>query len=252
MKSLSGEPLQKVRSAVYVAGWNNRQWAANKTYQRFLGTYRLDQNSGLYFSEGASAGKIARVASCFLLLPKPLQARAILFNLTVSFCEGITLAGNSSTFYADFRQTDPRFISPHVEIGSRSLKETHLLAHLTHELSHLFYRSAQGAARGAWREMLSQFVLSPGNQVELTDYVHGIYLDWLASKEEARRQDRPLDWLHVEHNFATYVEEAFCDTMSVLMLKSLGLEHPDALAATTVNLAERSQALTTIFAISLT
>ena len=241
--------LLEGRPVTLDAGISERRWAANKTYQRFLGKYKLHKETGLYFCPSATSEQIAQVARCFFIVPDVLAQRALEYNLTVSFVQGATLAGNSSTFYADFSQSTPRAISPHVEIGSKSMCEQYLLGHFAHELAHLLYRSSSWESRQAWQALIRSLATRGHGRdtviVEVTHYVQGFLDEYLATQLHHRKEYvQP----HVrEHRFFSYAEEAFCDTVSTIVLSEYGLRHPEGLGRCNVDLEARKELMDELF-----
>lgn len=209
------------------AGSRHRAWAYSKRYQRFLGIYRLHQASGLYFPANAPPEAIEAVHQVSLLIPGELYLLALNYNLTVSFCAGATLEGNSSTFYADFSAREKRSISPHVEISSHSLERPWLLVHWCHELGHLYFRHSSWELKQKFRQLLAAEIAA-GLKRELTSYAQSKLDCYLLEVE--RYRTIPSSPLVRENAFLAYCEECFCETLAVLVSRNLGREHPALLA----------------------
>jgi hypothetical protein len=212
-------------------GPNQRPWAMPRLYQRFWGHYELDEKSGLYFAKEAKAEQIRLVRLNFKRLPQCLQELCRQWRVTFSFAEGATACGNSSTFYADFSRHPEEFVSPHIEIGSRSLKPEKIFAHLGHEVCHLFWRTRSEAQRRAYRGFLARSCSA--ETVEITDYVHSHFEEYLDSLKRFR-QNKVHPNLH-DGNFLRWTEESFCDTVA----SRLAGTHPDRCENCTVDLDER-------------
>ncbi|MFA6211860.1 MAG: hypothetical protein WC714_20635 [Candidatus Obscuribacterales bacterium] len=216
--------------SIYI-GPNQRLWAMPRHYQRFWGWYELDQRSGLYFAKEASVEQIALIRATFKLLPQCFQELCRQWKVTFSFAEGATASGNASTFYADFSRQPEEYISPHIEIGSVSLKPETILAHLGHEVAHLFWRSRSESQRRAYRAFLER---SCGTTcVEVTDYVQGYFEGYLASLKKFR-QNKVHPNLH-DGNFFRWTEESFCDTVATKLVGT----HPDRSENCSIDVAER-------------
>ncbi len=216
-------------------GPNQRRWAMPRHLQRFWGQYQLHSESGLYFARGSSAAHMQMVIATFNKLPSPFAALCREWKLTVSFAEGWTATGNASTFYADFSQTTPADISPHVEISEQSLRPEIILAHLAHEVAHLFWRTRSPAQRRAYRAYLERTCGT--DTVEVTAYVQEFFTEYLTSlKDFSCGKVHPN--LH-EGNFNRWTEESFCDTVATV----LAPKHPDRLSACTVKVKQRRQAM---------
>ncbi len=212
-------------------GPNQRPWAMPRNYQRFWGTYELDQESGLYFAKESSARQISLVRANFKRLPACFQELARQWKVTFSFAEGLTACGNSSTFYADFSRHPQEYISPHIEIGSESLKPDKILAHLAHEVAHLFWRTRSEAQRRAYREFLAR---SCGpTTVEVTYYVHSYFEEYLDSMKQFR-QNKVHPNFH-DGNFTRWTEESFCDTVATKLVGA----HPNGCDDCTVDISQR-------------
>jgi hypothetical protein len=222
--------ISQLAKSIYI-GPNQRPWAMPRLYQRFWGHYELDQESGLYFAKESSAEQIALIRATFKLLPQCFQELCRQWRVTFSFSEGATACGNSSTFYADFSRQPDEYISPHIEIGSESLKPKRILAHLGHEVAHLFWRTRGEAERRAYRGFLARSCGS--DTVEVTDYVHGLFEEYLESQKKFR-QNKVHPNLH-DGNFMRWTEESFCDTVATKLVGT----HPDRPDNCSVNLIER-------------
>ncbi|CAN5367328.1 hypothetical protein BH11CYA1_BH11CYA1_46110 [soil metagenome] len=224
--------ISQQAKSIYI-GPNQRLWAMPRMYQRFWGWYELDQRSGLYFAKGSSAANVSLIRNNFKRLPKLLQELCRNWSVTFSFAEGPTACGNSSTFYADFSRQPEQYISPHIEIGSASLSPERILAHLGHEVCHLFWRSRSECERRTYRAFLERSCQA--TSVEVTKYVHGYFEEYLESLKKFR-QNKVHPNLH-DGNFLRWTEESFCDTVAT---KLVG-EHPDRTSNCSVDLAERVQ-----------
>lgn len=209
----------------------DRPWAARRLYQRFLGPYLLHPQTGIYFSSDATAEQKKLLVATFGRLPEQYQQLAAEYALTLSFCEFATANGNSSTFYADFRQSDRRKISPHIEMSQSSLSPQLVHAHLTHELSHLWWRNLAEQARQRYRRFLAE-TCNDGT-IEVTRYAHDYFLHYLEEPagndavSSARRQNSLQSWC----------EESFCESVAVLECP----QYPHRLKNTTVDLKLRSR-----------
>lgn len=194
-----------------ILGLAERPWGSGKMYQRFLGRYELDENSRLYFDERVSDEQRARIGRAFLALPRQLRQPAYDHKLTVSTTPyPQTAAGNSSTFYGDFRPGAK--VSPHVEFSSKSLDDL-LEPHLTHELAHLFWGLLPRQAQEAYERFL---VESCGKAaVEVTEYVDERFNEWLRSLEIPDTES------YAENHRACYlkswVSESFCDSVAAAL-----------------------------------
>src|SRR5262249_40308093 len=127
-----------------------RPWATGKRVI-FLGKFELDDESGLYFQQFTDDKHRSAIVAAFARMPAQLRQVAVAAGLTLSTSGWAkTLERNSSTFYSGFsqeRNTPPT--SPHIEFGDESLTDELLLAHFTHELSHLFWASLPAQKREA-------------------------------------------------------------------------------------------------------
>lgn len=217
-----------------------RSWAYSKRHQRFLGVYHLHQDSGLYFPANAPLEAIEAVSQASLLLPAELYLLALDYSLSVSFCKGPTLEGNSSTFYADFSAREKRCVSPHVEISDHSLEGAILLPHWCHELGHLYFRNAFWELKQKFRQLLAGEIAA-GLVCELTAYAQSKLDDYLAEVE--KYENAPCSPFLREKAFLAYCEECFCETLAVLVCRIWGREHPAFVSATTANLAGRKACL---------
>lgn len=203
----------------------NRPWARSREYQRFWGTYVRCPVSGLYFAENSDPSSIESVNQAFSRLPQQLQSLARQWQVTFSFTSGRTAAGNSATFYADFSQRDRHLVSPHIELSLSSLSPPIIVAHLCHELSHLYWRTSPRQAQQSYRDFLQ--TNSDSLLVEVTPYAQRLFQEYL--KEEELRRNRPpeLDppWLKEQdpYHLKSWTEESFCETVAVLACP----DHPD-------------------------
>lgn len=191
-----------------ILGLADRPWGEGKMYQRFLGRYVLDEDCGLYFEDGTSAEQRKRIGRAFLAQPRQLRQPAYEHKLTLSTTPyAYTAAGNSSTFYGDFRPG--RKLSPHIELSAKSLDGL-LEPHLTHELAHLFWGLLPQEKRDAYERFL---VESCGKaSVEVTEYVNERFKEWRRSLDipdtESWAQNHRACYLK------SWVAESFCDSVA--------------------------------------
>lgn len=189
-----------------------RSWC-NKQCQHALGRFYLDASTGIFYQEGTSPEHIERLRLVFPLVSKPLLQAGLNLGLTMTTCEGLTPAGDSSTIYADFRSYTKAGISPHIVMGSGSLKEDLILPHLVHELSHIFYALLPESLRQRWIELLPPDS-SLNSPQEVTGYAQRnreTWLKWL--KETAGCPERKNCCRVMLERYAT---ETFCETVAVL------------------------------------
>jgi hypothetical protein len=219
------------KSTVIEIGYAERHWAhssAARSWQRFWGKYERHAETGLFIEYGSDPEQIEKLARAFRKLPQALQEVCLEWRVTFSFAEGFTANGNSSTFYADFSQSTPTRVSPHIEIGIVSMQPNFIVPHLAHELSHLFWRSRREFERNAYRSFLRE--TCQNGCIEVTKYVHDIFLD-RQYECEARR----------------WMEESFCETVAVLVAPT----YPAFNAQTTVDLNSRREAMADAFGLQL-
>ncbi|MBS1991766.1 MAG: hypothetical protein JSS83_14695 [Cyanobacteria bacterium SZAS LIN-3] len=234
------------KSAVIVLGPRDRYWAnppAERSWQRFWGTFERHPGSGLYLARGSDAPDIKNLANAFQRVPEQLQETCLDWRVTFSFAEYLTACGNWSTFYADFSQRSKELVSPHIEMGSRSLEPEYILAHLTHELSHLFWRTRTESQREEFRQFLKETCRR--GTVEITEYVHSRYTEHI--KASASRNTQQFGPLGRDAGLERWVEEAFCDTMAVLVSPN----YPSFDRETTVDLATRRFVINSVFGLNL-
>jgi len=216
-------------------GPSQRRWAMPRHLQRFWGQYALNNESGLYFARGSSAARVQIVVETFKKLPPQFAALCHEWKLTVSFAEGWTATGNASTFYADFSQSSPADISPHVEISEQSFKPGVIIGHLAHEVAHLFWRTRTFEQKQAYRIFLANSCSA--DTVEVTAYVQDFLKEYLGTlKDFARGKVHPN--LH-EGNFNRWTEESFCDTVATVLAR----KHPDRSPACTISVKQRRKAM---------
>jgi hypothetical protein len=221
----------------------DRPWAGRREYQRFLGPYVEDARTGLYFSTDANLDSRELVAGAFMKLPRAVRALCLDYELTISFSPGYTAAGNSSTFYADFRQSDKRWISPHVEMGIHSLTPLMVLPHFAHETAHLWWRNLPETARQAFLQFLID--TTDDDTVEVTDYVHQHLVDWRKAMSSSDRV--PYVANHRSGALARWVEESFCETVAVLQAPS----YPSRRSDCNVSLRKREAKIAALANLSL-
>lgn len=211
-----------------ILGTAERPWGVGKIYQRFLGRYVLDEESGLYFDERTDADQRQRIGHAFLALPRQLREPAYNHKLTVSTTPyTYTAAGNSSTFYGDFRAGHK--LSPHIELSTSSMGDK-LAAHVAHELSHLFWGLLPEQMQDAYRQYLTE---SCGKAtVEVTEYVHERFNEWMKSLEIPDSESYAEN--HRACYLKTWITESFCDSVAGVLVD--GYWQP----ATTVDRAQRA------------
>ena len=222
---------------------DDRTWASRREYQRFLGTYVLDRKSGFYFEQDTADEQRALIAGGLKRVPRPLCRLARAYELTFSTCPRATAAGHSSTFYANFSQKDRARISPHVEMSAHSLEPASLLPHLTHELSHLWWRHQPAERRSAYTAFLVRTCVSGGREV--TEYAQ-VHLD--AHREALAMPDSHMhaDYYR-ERTLKEWSEESFCETVALLAVGA----HPGLNRRTNVDLDERRKAVTLLAGLPL-
>jgi hypothetical protein len=212
-----------------------RPWATRRLSQ-FLGTFQLDRLTGIYLRQGVCEFDRARILQGFALSPWQLQAVASAWNLTIdaSYSDR-TANGHASTFYADFTQRRRECISPHVQMSQVSLSDELRVPHVTHELSHLFYRSMQEEMRIAYRKYLQSTV--DARSADVTQYAWGYFAEWLASMNE------PTSVPHVlakqRRLWNAFAEEAFCETIAALHCPA----YVPAQWISTIDIADRGAAI---------
>ncbi len=214
-----------------------RPWGADKRYKSFLGTY-TKHPCGIWFPEHTRKATIARLVQNFAVVSEQLRRLAVEFELTVSFSPyPWTVSGNGSAMYAGWDQRNRRYWSPHIEFGSTSFQK-YLLPHLTHELSHLWWRSRTEPEREQYRQFLER--TTPGESLEVTSYCHGMfaeYVHYISNVDTTRSPDcRALVARQYRDN---WTEESFCETVGKL---TDGSYHKDDWR-TTVNVDERRKAI---------
>ncbi len=210
---------------------DERPWAKADKYRHLLGTYLKEERSGIYFSERTDESCVARIVKEFCKLPAELQELCRSWELTVSTCWGFTQNGNSSTFYADFKQPYRERVSPHIEIGARSLVDGMLLPHLAHETAHLWWRSLPEQARAQYASFLAESCRR--GTVEVTEYVDAFFRDWLRSLDIPASESWASN--HQQSYLAQWAEESFCDTVALLVAPG----YPSCRKDSTINLKLR-------------
>lgn len=208
-----------------------RPWATPPKLQSFLGTYVLESRSGIFFAQRTPEVKARRIAHTFLKLPRLLQELCRNYQVTISTGWGLTENGNSSTLYADFKQSSKEKISPHIEIGARSMQTRMLLPHLAHETAHILWRSLPAEAR---RDYTGFLVGSCGpGTVEVTEYVDSFFRDWRRSLEIPDEESYAEN--HRQSYLELWAEESFCDTVAKLVAP----RYPSYRQDSTVDLRQR-------------
>jgi hypothetical protein len=226
-------------------GPKERHWAhppADRSWQRFWGTFELHPASGLYVELGSNATHLKNLARAFQNLPEQLQALGREWCVTFNFAELFTANGNASTFYADFNQRSKELISPHIEMGKTSLQPSYIRAHLSHELSHLYWRTRTEQERDQFRQFLRETCSQ--RTIEITEYVHEHFETCL--QITGARANALLAW-DKPTIFERWVEESFCDTIAVLV----DPDYPSYDRSSTVDLAIRKMAICSIFGLTL-
>jgi len=208
-----------------------RPWASRVRYRRFLGTYVRESRTGIWFAEGMQANNVKSIARAFLKLPRQLQNLCRQYDVTISTCEGLTENGNSSTLYADFKQTSRARISPHIEVGTRSLATGMLLPHLAHEAAHIWWRHLAADARKAYKKFL--VTSSDDRTIEVTNYTHDFLCDWLKSLAIPDSESYARN--HRRSYLDQWSEESFCDTVATLVSP----DYPSYKSDCNVNLNKR-------------
>lgn len=219
---------------------SSRPWARAKEYQNFIGRYRRHK-CGLWFDTDVDAESVALIASAFRSLPPQLTRLAREYELTVNVSTlQFTSAGNSATIYADWDNSNDKYVSPHVQFGLRTLQSQLLKPHFTHELSHLWFRRRCSLAQ---RAAFTEFVKANSRRGdrEITEYVHDTYfLDFLKYVEEADLTRTSKDRSHIiQAKLARWVEESFCETAAAIRFPG----YPFDEWKTTVDLEERRKAI---------
>ncbi len=194
-------------------GLRERPWAYSRNFQHMLGIFVEEPSSGLFFAEHTPEENVALIACHFRRLPPQLQALGRELELTFSTCEGATANGNSSTCYADFKRRDRREIAPHIEMGTRSLKPDMVLAHLAHEVCHLWWSSLRPGGRTAYMQYLIDSA-SP-QSVEVTAYAQEFFEDWLRC--QSIPDSEPYASAHRQHYLEKWAAESFCETVAALV-----------------------------------
>lgn len=218
----------------------NRPWASGK-YRGFLGQYKK-HSCGLFMDPWIGRKDSKAIAEAFARIPKQIARLARAHELTVSTAAmPWTTAGNSSTIYADWTNSNPKLLSPHVEFGRRSM-DTLLVPHFTHEVSHLYWRTSPLERRLRYIEFLKN-TMKLGD-VEVTEYSNDhfqSYIRYVSHEDTTRnRADRKTV---TDHYLNDWVEESFCETVACLRDSA----YPAYPWASTVDMERRRAAIAGIF-----
>jgi len=236
--------------AVISLGPRERYWAnppAERSWQRFWGTFVCDSGSGLYFASGSHAGHRKNLVRAFQTLPVPLRKTCLDWRVTFNFAELFTASGNSSTFYGDFSQRSKELVSPHIEMGPTSLQPDFILPHLGHELSHLFWRTSSESQRQQFRQFLMESCRSGKTTIEVTDYVQERFMRYRQLAQTKVKPGEYVSLIERDTCLERWIEESFCDTMAALIAPS----YPSLRSDRTVDLESRRIVINSIFALSL-
>lgn len=219
---------------------SSRPWARRREYQNFTGRYRRHK-CGLWFDTDVDAEHVKLIAEAFAGLPWQLIKLAKEYELTVNVSSlDFTNDGNSATIYADWDNTNDKYVAPHVQFGLRSLQSQLLKPHFTHELSHLWFRRRCSLAQ---RAEYAKFVLATMKRgdVEVTEYVQSTYfldyLDYTEKADETRTAKSRADIIAMKLN--RWVEESFCETVAAIRFPG----YPFYEWKTTVDLEERRRVI---------
>ena len=215
-----------------------RPWCRRREFQRLLGLYKRDEQSGLYFSLDTDKARVVLMSRTFLQAPQAMQDLCLKQEVTFSSWGEFTADCDSSTFYADCSGSMGKLISPHIEMGGKSLTSELVLPHMTHELAHLWWRCLPQSSQNAYRLFL--LATCPPTTIEVTPYVEGAFESWQSSLTvpdsesyvETMRQKKERRW----------VEESFCETVAVVHVR----EHLSYNHNSTVDVGARQKAILTI------
>jgi hypothetical protein len=223
----------------------NRHWASGK-YRCFLGRYNL-HDCGIYLDPWVGRKEAKLVVAAFKQLPPALAQLAVKHELTVSTAAyPWTAAGNASTIYADWHSSNQELLSPHIEFGSRSV-ESLLVPHFTHEVSHLFWKTAPLARRLRYIEFLKK-TMKLGDK-EVTEYADDHFGDYIryVSKEDTTRDSAARKTV-TELYLNGWAEESFCETVACLRVSG---GYPNYPWDSTVDLERRRKAIADIFGLEV-
>jgi hypothetical protein len=196
----------------------------------------------LYVECGSDATHLKNLARAFQQLPTQLQETCLEWRVTFNFAMLCTASGNSSTFYGDFTRSTKEGVSPHVEMGRKSLQPSYILAHLTHELCHLFWRTRSQKEQELYRQFLRETCTE--DTVEITEYVHEYFESHL--KAVGGKSAEAKSW-NKASCFNRWVEESFCDTIAAIVDPA----YPSYNDHSTVDLATRRLVIIATFGLEL-
>ena len=236
--------------AVISLGPRERYWAnppAERSWQRFWGTFERHSGSGLYFASGSHPGHRKNLVNAFQTIPVPLRKTCLEWRVTFNFAELFTASGNSSTFYGDFSQRSKDLVSPHIEMGTYSLEAEYILPHLAHELSHLFWRTRTEAEREQYRQFLLESCHRGKNTIEVTDYVQERFLRYRKVHSAKAKDGEFIGSIERQSSRERWMEESFCDTMAALIAPS----YPSLRGDRTVDLESRRIVINSVFGLDL-
>jgi hypothetical protein len=206
-------------------GRSDRPWV-NKELQQFVGRFELDAQSGLYFDCHTPSEHRALISATFLKLPVLLRNAAITLGLTVSTTmRGRTRSGHLSTAYGAWDESDPARISPHIEMSIVSLSPELIVAHLAHEISHVFWAVQSQSAQALYTGMMRKLALP--NFQDVTEYARQFFAKGVLDK---------------------WVLESFCETVGKLCYPAYG--DPESAAVVSV-LAARHAAMQSSFGLTV-
>lgn len=214
----------------------NRRWATGK-YRGFLGRYKRHAG-GLYIDSWTSRKDVRLILDAFNQLPPALAQLAAQFELTCSTSAyPWTAAGNSSTIYGDWHASNPKYVSPHIEFGRRSVEEL-LVPHFVHEVGHLFWKTAPLEIRLHYIEFLKKTMKSGDREVtEYCDDHFREYVRYVSQLDTTR--DAEARKTVAGHYLDTWVEESFCETVACLRVAG----YPDYPWASTVDFERRRETI---------
>lgn len=229
-------------SQLRVIDITQRPWCRRREFQRFLGPYKLDPTTGLYFSTDTAGDRVALMSQTFLQVLPALREQCLRQGVTFSSWGQYTADGNSSAFYSDCSTVTGKLISPHIEMGGNSLTNAHALPHMTHELAHLWWRCLSKNLQDSYRAYL-QHSCASDRLVEVTPYAQSLFDAWRQSLSLTLLAGSPTIACHIQRQKeCTWVEESFCETVAVLVVP----QHPDFNHNTTANLDWRKKMIAEI------